>query len=203
MGSCVLVSRAVIPSILHLIYYMCTSLVPSTTFLLAETNKCKQYYLSPHGLRVSGIAPPIYSSHNQLGGITFPKPLRGLLGLHTCEGVGLGLRETNTRSTQESLTSPNEPCAGRAIARWAFIFIRVRFVSHTSHRFFVATLRFDHDRQPPTTKGPKQGALRTEHGHRWSQFREGGREHYPSEPCLWIRGCPSHHDPGEFLSLPR
>ena len=46
----------------------------------------------------------------------------------------------------------------------------------TSHVFLVAILRFYHDRQLRTTKGPGQESLRTKYGHRCPQSRGGGLE---------------------------
>ena len=68
---------------------------------------------------------------------------------------------------------------------------------------YTTTLRFGHDRQTPSIEGPGRGSLRIERGNRWPQSCEGGRSHHPSEGCLWFRGHPSGHGPGEFSPLLR
>ena len=98
------------------------------------------------------------------------------------------------------ITTSSDWSNRRRATRWTLVFITARVIPH---RFFLFTSHLNHDRQAPATKGPGQGHLRTEYGHRRPEHRQGGHEHHTSKPRLWVRRPPSDHDPSESPSLSR
>ena len=87
---------------------------------------------------------------------------------------------------------------GRATTKWVPIYITARALPHCFPSF---ALHLDYDRQLQTTKGSEQGCPCIGYGHRRSEHRQGGYEHYTSKPHLRLCGDPPRHDPGEFPSL--
>ena len=115
-------------------------------------------------------------------------------------------KKTSDNQYRRSITlrSPSSPNGTYTRQHGGRSYLFIGFASFpTPRRSLRDTLRLYHDRQLPTTKGPGKGHFCTEYGHRRPLYRQGGHEHHPDKPRLWICGLASHNDPGEPLPPPR